>query len=263
MTATSTFYDWFLRDGLSDLGGWFIFLLIALAATIWLFYNSASRRLPAMGWKLSITLATILVFPSGLYRFTVNDITDVATSPLGPFGEPIFYMGVLGGILSVMLAIGYYITFQGLTVCPQGHVYESNLSTCPHPDHIPPPRITPPPVPLIQDSEEETAPPPRPPKKRLNAWLITADQRRNYQLYVDETKIGRSPTNDIILEGDRTVSRESAKIIEKNGLFRLHPSKPGRFPRINDYVVREPTLLEPDDEIQFGKDTILRFVKSR
>lgn len=265
MPATNSFFQWFYY-GLNNLGGWFIFFVVALAAVIWLFYDSTSRRLPAMGWKLGISLAAMLILPAILYRFTVTDIADIATSPLGPFSEPIFYLGVLGGVLPVVLAVGHYVTFQGLMVCPQGHLYEAVMGNCPHPDHLPPP-VTSPNLrysePRLRDDSDETAPPLRPSKKRLNAWLVNTERGRNYQLYVDETRIGRSIRNDIVLEGDRTVSRESAKIVEQNGRFRLFPLNPGRFPRINNYVVREPMLLEPDDEIQFGEDTILRFVTSR
>lgn len=269
MPATNTFFLWFYY-GLSGLGGWFIFLLVALGVFIWLFYDSARRRLPAMGWRLGIALAAALVLPAILYRFTVNDITDIATSPLGPFSEPIFYLGVLGGVLPVILAIGYYVSYQGMVGCPQGHLYDASLGSCPHPDHLPP---APPPPPYVvpaerpgwheRESEGVTVAPTRPSKRRVQAWLVTRDGRRNYQLYEHETSIGRSLKNDIVLEGDRTVSREAVKILEQNGRFRLHPLASGRFPRINDYPVRQPVLLEPDDEIQFGENTVLRFLKSR
>lgn len=266
MPATNSFFQWFYY-GLNNLGGWFIFFVIALAAVIWLFYDSISRHLPSMGWKLGVSLAAILILPAILYRFTVTEITDIATSPLGPFSEPIFYLGVLGGVLPVVLAIGYYVTFQGLVACPDGHIYEARLGNCPHPDHLPPPQPSPNlrySEPRLHDSGDETSPPLSSSKKRLNdAWLVNVQKRKNYQLYVNETRIGRSIKNDIVLEGDRTVSRESARIIEQNGRFRLYSLNSGRYPRVNNYVVREPMLLEPDDEIQFGEDTTLKFITSR
>jgi hypothetical protein len=268
MTATNTFFLWFYY-GLSGLGGWFIFLLVALAAVIWLFYDSAKRRLPAMGWRLGIALAAILILPAILYRFTVNDIADIATSPLGPFSEPIFYLGVLGGVLPVVLAIGYYVSYQGMVGCPQGHVYEAALGNCPHPDHLPPspplPPVGEPLRPPAWDSAEETALPMAPAvrKQLAQAWLVTRDGRKNYQLFARETRVGRSLKNDIVFEGDRSVSRESARILEQNGHFRLYSLTAVRFPRVNGHTVREPVLLEHDDEIEFGENTLLRFIKSR
>lgn len=269
MTTTNTFFLWFYY-GLSGLGGWLIFLLVSLAAIIWLFYDSANRRLPALGWRLGIALTAVLILPTILYRFTVNDITDIATSPLGPFSEPIFYLGVLGGVLPVVLAVGYFISYQGLVGCPDGHVYEAAVGECPHPDHLPP---SPPPSPVPAgeplrapdwDSAEETAPPvvPQERKKLAQAWLVTKDGRRNYQLFAEETRIGRSLKNDIPLEGDRSVSRESARIVEKNGHFRLQSLTMTRYPRVNGYAVRQPVLLEHNDEIEFGEKTVLLFIKS-
>lgn len=262
---TYTFFLWFYF-GLSGIGGLFIFTLLSFVAVIWLFHDSIRRRLPVMGWKLGIAFAAILILPAILYRFTITGITDIATSPLEPFSEPIFYLGVLGGVLPLVLAIGYYVTFQGLVACPDGHIYEARLGNCPHPDHLPPPqpsqnlRYSEPR--LHDDSVDETSPPARPSKKRLNAWLINTERGRNYQLYVNETRIGRSIKNDIVLEGDRTVSRESARIIEQNGRFRLYSLNSGRYPRVNNYVLHEPMLLETEDEIQFGENTIFRFINS-
>jgi len=265
MSTTDSFFLWFYY-GLSGLGGWFIFFLLALVAVIWLFYDSAVRRLPVLEWRLVIALTALLIFPAILFRFTVNQITDIAASPLGPFSEPIFYLGVMGGILPIVLAISYYISYKGLLGCPQGHVYEAVLGKCPHPDHLPPPSLPQPPASSYRepiDSENETPVPLLPLKQHVHAWLVTGDGMKDYQLFVNETKIGRSLKNDIVLEGDRTVSREAVRILEQNGHFRLYPLAPMRYPRINGHLVREPILLEPDDEIEFGENTILRFVKSR
>jgi len=262
MTATNTFYLWFYY-GLGNLGGWFIFFLVAIFAASWCFYDSSKRRLPAQSWRLGIFITTILVLPTVLYRFTVRDVSDIVSSPLGKLGEPIFYLGVLGGILPIMIAIGYYITFKGLKVCSRGHLYETVLGNCPHPDHLSSQNYRPHTTPKPKEDADESLAPLRPSRKRVNAWLITLDDRRNYQLYVDETHVGRSIKNDIVLDGDKTVSRESVRIKEQEGRFRLYPVNPGRYPRINNYIVQKPTLLEPDDEIQFGENTILKFVTSR
>ena len=137
MPATNSFYVWFYY-GLSGLGGWFIFLLLALAAVIWLLYDSANRRLPALGWRMGVILTAALLLPTILYRFTVDPLTPT-TSPLAPFSESIFYLGILGGVLPLVLAIGYFVTYQGMVGCPNGHVYEAILGKCPfEPQPIPP-----------------------------------------------------------------------------------------------------------------------------
>jgi hypothetical protein len=279
MPVPDTFFLWFYY-GLNDLGGWLIFLLVGFVAMVWLYYDSVSRRLPALGWRLGITLAALLILPAILYRFTVplpgtEMAENVLPSPLADFGEPIFYLGVLGGVLPLVLAAGYYITYQGMTVCPQGHVYEAEIGDCPHPDHLspqaPPPPVVESPRPTIWDGEETVPPqiaepmePMLPPKEFAQAWLVTEDGRKSYQLFLGETKIGRSRRNDIVLEGDRSVSRESAKVLEENGHFRLYSlSTTERYPRVNGLVVRERVLLEDDDEIEFGESTLLRFVSAR
>lgn len=263
MPETNTFFLWFYY-GLNGLGGWFIFLLVALVAVIWLFYDSARRHLPVLGWRLGIALVTLLIVPAILYRFTVNDVNDVSTSFLGPFSEPIFYLGVLGGVLPVVLAAAYFISYQGLVGCPQGHVYEAAVGDCPHPDHLPPSPVSAPPRPPDWEAGEETAPPLAPDmqKELAQAWLVSRDRRSSYQLFVKETRIGRSSKNDIVLQGDRSVSRESAKVLEQNGHFRLQSLTAARYPRVGGLTVREPVLLEDDDEIEFGENTILHFIKS-
>jgi hypothetical protein len=263
MPETNTFFSWFYY-GLNGLGGWLIFLLVALAAIIWLFYDSARRRLPVPGWRLGIALSLVLILPAILYRFTVNDITDVATSLLGPFSEPIFYLGVLGGVLPLVLAIAYFISYQGLVGCPQGHVYEAAVGDCPHPDHLPPAPVGEPFRPPDWELAGETVPSmaPEVQKEFAQAWLVSKDGRNSYQLFIKETRIGRSMKNDIVLEGDRSVSRESARVLEQNGHFRLQSLSAARYPRIGGQTVREPILLEHDDEIEFGENTVLQFIKS-
>jgi predicted component of type VI protein secretion system len=99
-------------------------------------------------------------------------------------------------------------------------------------------------------------------KEFAQAWLVSKDGRNSYQLFIKETRIGRSMKNDIVLEGDRSVSRESARVLEQNGHFRLQSLSAARYPRIGGQTVREPILLEHDDEIEFGENTVLQFIKS-
>ena len=279
MPVPYNFFLWFYY-GLNGLGGWLIFLLVGFVAMVWLYYDSVNRRLPALSWRLGVTIAALLILPAILYRFTVplpgtEMAEDIAPSPLEDLGEPIFYLGVLGGVLPLVLAAGYYITYQGMTVCPQGHIYEAEIGECPHQDHLSPqslplPVVDLPPPPIWDGGEtappqvDELIEPLLPQKEFAQAWLVTKDGLTSYQMFIGETKIGRSRRNDIVLEGDRSVSRESAKVQEENGHFRLYSlTTTERYPRVNGHVVRERVLLEDDDEIEFGENTLLRFVGVR
>jgi hypothetical protein len=261
MTATNAFFTWFYY-GLSGLGGWIIFLLLALAGMIWLLYDSANRRLPATGWKLGVILTAALILPAIIYRFTVDPFNPAPTSPLVAYSEPIFYLGILGGILPAVLAVGYYVTYQGMVGCPQGHVYEAVLGQCPY--------DAPPPAPVPPFREERVPRPPAEPiaappairKRHVHAWLV-AKNGKDYQLCEQETTIGRSQQNDIYLSGDSTISRQHAKIVEQNGHFRLHDLGSKSHTRVNGHVVRGPVLLQADDEIQFGDNTVVHFVTAR
>ena len=261
MNATNAFFQWFYI-GLGGLGGWLIFFLIALAAVIYVTYDSLSRRLPALGWRMGIILTALLLVPAIIFRF----MADNPLSPLAPFGEVIFYLGLMGGVLPFVLAIGYYVAYRGLVGCPQGHVYDAVLKQCPECARlaVPPaqprePVVYPQPAAGREAAPATVAPPPSKPK--VQAWL-SSPEGRTYQLFQGETTIGRSMQNDICLQGDKTIGRQHAKIIEQNGRFRLLDLGAKNFTRVNSHIVREPILLEPDDEIQFGDQTVLRFVTS-
>jgi hypothetical protein len=273
MEGTNTFFEWFFF-GLSGLGGWLIFLLIALAAVIWLIYDSLSRHLPAIGWRMGVILTALLLLPSIIFRFQA----DNPLSPLAPFSEVIFYIGLLGGVLPFVLAIGYYVTYHGLKGCLQGHVYDSDLGQCPVcARQVAPLPVTPPPAPPITPilsipaapviyrsvgrTPVSSTVPPQPSKPKVQAWLNSPDGH-TYQLFQGETTIGRSIQNDICLQGDTTIGRQHAKIIEQSGRFRMLDLGAKNFTRVNNHIVREPILLEPDDEVQFGDNTVLHFVTS-
>jgi len=258
MSATNAFFIWFFT-GLKGLGGWIIFLTLALAAVVWIFYDSSKRNLPVLGWRLGAVLLALLIIPAIIYRFSSIE----TRMSLDPFVEAIFYLGLLGGILPVVIAIGYYVTYKGLLGCRNGHVYEAVLGQCPEcelpvrqddyqPLYVPPvPQPMPEPV-AIQ----------RPSKPKTNAWFI--DQNgRNYQLCKGETTIGRSSTNDIQFSGVSSISRQHAKVQEKNGRFYLADLASGSGTKVNGQYIHQPTLLEPNDQIQFSDTVIVTFVTSK
>lgn len=257
MSATDQFYRWYF-EGLSGLGGWFVFFLIAVAAVVWVLYDSSARRLPGLGWRLGVSLTACLLLPTLLWRFTSGD----TRASLDPFREAIFYLGLLGGVIPPVVAIGYYVTFKGLVGCPQGHVYERSLGQCPDASHYPAPMPVPPYPPVQPAPAPVPSGPPPAAKPKAHAWLIS-DDGRSYQLNLQVTTIGKSGRNDIQITTDPTVSREHAKILEQNGRFRITDLGSTNGTRVNGRRVQAPLLLEPDDVIELGDNTRFRFVTSR
>ena len=306
MTGTNAFFEWYFY-GLNGLGGWLFFLLLGAAAVVWLFYDSQNRHLPATGWRLGVVLLALLVLPTIIYRFTVTPVhfgiyqllelypedcpTDVITQnfpevnfldceqlrrslpPLTPFGEYVFYLGLLGGILAPVLAVGYYITYQGMVGCPRGHPpYEKALEKIPgqcpqcaaEDARRQPQVIVQPPV-VVSTPQREPAPPPPPPghgKPAVSyAWLVDEAHNRRYDLYEGVTRIGRGNENEIMLT-DPAVSRNHAQIREAHGHFTLSDMSSRTGTLLNGKKLSQPFVLQSGDEIVLG-DSVLRFVSSR
>jgi hypothetical protein len=265
VTATDSFFRWFYA-GLNGLGGWFLFFVLAVAAVIWLFYDSSNRRLPAQGWRLGAILTAALLLPAIIFRFSGLETQD----SLLPFVEWIFYFGLLGGVIPPVLAVGYYVSFRDLVGCREGHVYEASLgSNCPECARLAAAAapvggryVAPPPSPLPAPVVPQAGPAPAPAAPKAPAWLV-ADTGRQYQLNAGDTLIGRGSQNDIRLTGDTSVSRQHAKIVmDTNGRFRLYDLGSTAGTRLNGRLLRQPELLEPDDEIQLGDGARLRFITS-
>jgi hypothetical protein len=238
-------------------------MLIALISVIWLIYDSNRRRLPVTGWRMAIILVACLTIPAMLYRFTVTSPSDIH-APLAPFSEPIFYLGLLGGVLPPIIAVGYYVTYLGLEGCAQGHIFDTALGECPECARLapPPPMPAAPRVDYSPPPPQMNQPPPPAPKPKAQAWLVSSDGR-SYQLNLGETTIGRSSQNDIQLSGDTTVGRMHAKVIEQNHHFKIYDLGSTNHTRVNQHVVRQPILLEHNDELQLGDNTRLRFITAQ
>lgn len=272
---------WYFYE-LLGLGGWVIFLILALAAVFYIFYDSSNRKLRVLGWRVGILILALLLLPTLLYRFTVNlrtweafmachalppvgagiraadcvNSTGLATGlfgpfpPLTPYYEIIFYMGIIGGILSVAVATAYYINFKD--VRSSGRSSDRPYNPPPVWNDRRPPvdrDQTPPPV------------PPSPKKPKVSAWLVAQDGS-SYQLCSGTTTIGRSSENDIYLSKDSTISKHQAKIVEQNNHFRLIDLGSTNGTKVNGHWLHQPVLLEPNDEVQFGDHTVMRFITS-
>lgn len=261
MTATNEFFLWYY-GGVNLLGGWIIFLLVAIAAVAWLIYDSASRRMPAIGWRMGAILCAALLLPTFLLRFSSGETQE----SLLQFLEIFFYLGVLGGVVPLVVALGYFITYRGLAVCDKGHLYESTLGSCPICAQAAPaampvmqvyqPASTPPPA----RSAGRAASAPLPERKdTVPAWLVDADSGREYQLFKDATTIGRGSSSDIQITGNTKMSREHAMIRENGGRFMLVDRGSALGVKVNGRRLTSSMHLEPNDELDIA-GTRLRFV---
>jgi hypothetical protein len=269
MNTTTDFFNWFY-SGLSGLGGWFIFFLLAAIAIIVILYDSSRRHLPATGWKMGVILVSCLLIPAIIYRFSSLD----TRLSIAQFAEGIFYLGLLGGVIPPVLAAGYFVTFRGQVVCPRGHVYDGeSLKACPECARIDAanrPVVVqafqqnfPPAQPAQVPVQQQPQPPQyvKPAKPKSNAWLVGSGH--NYQLCRGETTLGRTSANDIQLTGDETVSRQHAKITEANGHYRLYDLGSANGTFVNGHRVREPMMLEHGDDVRLGDSLTLKFTSGQ
>lgn len=261
MNATTDFFVWFFV-GLNGLGGWFLFFLFAVAAVVWLLYDSQKRRLSVIGWRIGIIGLACLLLPALIFRFSSPE----TQASLEGFTEIIFYLGLLGGLLPIVLGVGYYVTFKDLLGCQYGHEpYDVSLGECPEcaaarikpaPQAIP---IQPQQPHYPEPAPVQNLPPQRPMKPKAQAWLVTTTGQ-NQQLCIGVTTIGRSSKNDIQIT-DPKVSGEHAKIVEQNGHYKLYDLGSTNGTWVNEHRVRQPVLLDADDQIRFGDNVVMRFVK--
>jgi len=280
--GTSNFQTNYFYSG--GIGYWFFFLLLALAALFWVYYDSDKRKLQATAWRIGTVVALLLLLPSLIYKLSIPEDevnayfgikeqidylydyqepenwrhlvdgleAELANNfhPLTGYIEVITYLGILGGLGGLLLAVAYYFSFQGQT---------GAVST-----PLPPPPISYPPPPSGRPrvSSQPPSKPPSTPKTKAHAWLVSKDGR-SYQLNLVETTIGRTPDNDIQLSGDSTISKGHAKITEQNGHFKIFDLASTNGTQVNNHRVRQPVLLAHNDNIQLGDHTKLRFITSQ
>lgn len=282
---------------MAGLGGWIIFLFLALGAVFYIWYDSGKRNLPVLGWRVGVLILALLLLPTLIYRFSVTSaqfenyincmgyynatvpppipapwktpeeacvnvgavtplklVVFPASPPMAPYYEIVFYLGILGGILSLAVALAYYLNFQGMRSPSRAPVQGTY--------RVPQQAYAPPAPNYSRREPAQAVAPPRQKKQLARAWLVAQDGH-TYQLVSGETCIGRSAENDIYLTGDTTISKQHAKVVEQNDHFRLFDLGSTNGTRVNGQYVRQPALLEADDEVQFGDHTVMRFVTTR
>ncbi len=237
MIGTSQFFAWYFT-GLGGIGGWVLFLVFYIAAAAWQAYDSQSRKLNVPGWRLGVALPGLLLLPTVLYRFAPLETQNAL---LG-YKELFFYMGLLGGIAPVMVAVGYWVTYRGLT----GEPKEEPPPSPPAPTPEPPP----PPEPKPEPAEAA--------RPKVNAWLVDTQSGSSYQLYRGESRIGRSRDRNDIAIAHPTVSREHILIREDDGHFTLYDRGARAGTLLNGRRIGAPEMLAQGDVLTLG-DIELKF----
>ena len=255
LDATSDFFHWWFEAW--GIGGWVIFLLLDIAVIAWLIYDSSNRRIRATGWLLGAILPALLLLPSALFGFAPATRTQMQD-----LQEVFFYLGLIGGIVPIVVVVGYYITYRGMRGCEKGHVYEASLADCPicAQDRARPASV-PVPAPAPRSDQAAASPPPRD-RPKANAWLVDEGTNRNYQLYRGDTRIGRRKEANDIVFADKAISREHVLIREERGHYTIYDRGASTGTYVNGRRVEGPMLLAHDDVIELG-DTRLRFMTSR
>lgn len=244
MTIANDVYLWWFW-GLGGLGGWALFLLLAIAAATYVYLDSANRNIKAVGWRMGTLLPLILFVPTLLFRFT-NPSRPIQAQA----SEWFMVVGILGTMISIAAAVGYAITYWDVQPQPQTPASPSGQQV-----------VEPPPAQPQRVIREESPASPQSRRQPANAWLVDAQSGDRHSLYVGDTRIGRRRSgNDIVLDNP-SVSREQALIREESGVFTLFDrgSTSGTF--VNERRLREPAILYHGDVVDMG-DLRLTFVSS-
>jgi len=262
MISTTLFFIWFFW-GLGGIGGWLIFFMISAAAVLYIFIDSMRRKLPALGWRLGAILLALLILPAVVFRF----LTPVTQLTLVQYLEIIFYLGIIGGIVPFFVALGYFLRFRGMVVCPDGHLYDSILGECPFciPSDIGY-------VEYNEQSNESSADErdfietqfgrigmPIKSKPKVPAFLLMPDGN-HYKLNKGISEIGRKMDNDFVFDNAFVGNRHAKIVQEKANLFRLHDLGSRNGTWLNGRKMEKSVLLETDDEIRFGTEVTVTFL---
>jgi len=124
MDATNGLANWWFTAG--RVGGWAVFLLLAMVAVGWMIYLSQSRRIPVLGWLLGTLVAGLWLLPSA-----VLSLVPSVRSSIAHLQQTVVYLGLIGGLVPAAAAIGFVIVHRGRQGCAQGHLYDASLDGCP------------------------------------------------------------------------------------------------------------------------------------
>ncbi len=237
-------------SGLGGIGWWLLLFVIATAVYVYMWYDSERRNLSAREWKLAALLLPTLLLPTLFFRFSGPETQTSLQAAKMPF----LYLGLLGGIIPVIVAVGYYMTFQGMQHCARGHLYDHAQSgSCPDCAVLDAPRPPAPPRPA----------PPRvrtPCPKTHTGWLLESASGRRHDLCVGITLIGRDALLCDVALPDPAVSKAGHVQIRQLGSNYVLEPLPGRSqPMLNGTPASRSVTLQNGDTFTVG-DTELKVV---
>jgi hypothetical protein len=252
MNATNMFFNWYFQ-GLGGFGGWVLFFVFALIAIAYIIADSQWRKIRGAGlWLLGAILLSLLILPTILFRFSSQ---ETQLSMIG-LKETFFYMGVMGGIFPLVVALGYAVAFWGKdnSAVPTRSIQPLATGMA---NHSPGETSMGGPKMAASRSHPTST---NSQNSLVNAWLINEGNRKSYQLKEGDTRIGRDDKNEVMLS-DSSVSRDHALIREDRGhfIFIDRGSKSGSY--VNKRKVEAPFLLSHGDAIEVG-DQKMKFVTS-
>jgi hypothetical protein len=258
MQLVAWWYDW----------GLFLFAFIDLLIIVWVLYDSSVRGGQTAGWRLGVIAPTLLLIPAIMYRFA-GPATQVNLANLA---EPFFWVGLVGGLVPILVAVGYILSITGeraapaaaANVCPIHGQFDARYTSCPVcAAEAQARQVRAEPAAREARTRVGAAVPgvsraPRAAKAGALLYMESGSRAgTDYRLNVGSTAIGRASDNDVVLDDD-TVSRQHALIREDQGHFTLQDrgSLDGTY--LNGEKIRGAVTLQDGDEIGLG-NTVLRF----
>lgn len=97
----------------------------------------------------------------------------------------------------------------------------------------------------------------------VTGWIVCIEGKnkgKSFNLYDKQNSIGRGHDNDVVIEGDSTISRENhARIAydSRHNAFTLIAKESINNIYLNDEPVYAPTKLSPYDVIEFGESKFM------
>lgn len=94
-------------------------------------------------------------------------------------------------------------------------------------------------------------------------WLVCIEGShigKDFRLVSGRNFIGRSTKNDVVLEGDATVSRDSHAVVvyePKGNVYLIQPGASKELSYLNDQVVLESKVINVNDVIQVGATKLM------